>query len=854
MALGPGCAPPTGAKRKVPPAAGATEGVGAQGAKLSSPSLTSEPMPAPIPSREPARSEPAPSLGSFDAPLAIRALEAAGTGVCIADARRPRFPLLWANEAFSESTGYDREEIAEGDCRVLQWPDVESSELAASLTSLNEGRAAFVVLQHRRRGGLGGSSTVSFSPVLDDRGALTHLIGVQVPPAKAGTDPPSVGHHDPLTGLPNRVVLMDRISQALARLRRREGTVSVMFVDFDGFKAVNDRYGHEAGDAFLREVPRRLRGALRADDTVARLGGDEFVLLCENVGGEVGAVRVAERVLQAFEEPFHLADERLAIRLSIGIAIAETSNESADELVADADAAMYRAKDKGGDGLEVYDCELRERVNERVGLARDLRDAIGTDQLSLHYQPIVDLGTQQVTSVEALLRWEHPTRGPIPPDEFVRLAEDTGIIVPLGRWVLDRACTEFSEALREAGDRRIELAVNLSPRQLADVGLPEVLDQVMERTGLGPGRLALEITETALTQESDAPAERLWALRQKGVRIVLDDFGSGYSSLGHLRRFPIDAIKIDRSFIEGMGTQSADAAIVGAILPMARALDLSVVAEGVETEGKLAHLYALGCRHAQGFLFARPAPMAEIAPLVRAAGSAGAERQTHPGLRAHSARFKTALAAGDAERAAGVIAAALEAGFDGVAVQAQVIGPALHFIGDEWESGRLAVADEHLAAAIAERALAMVFEAMKIDSPEPRGCVVLAAVQGERHVLGLRMTSDALSAAGFEVVYLGADVGEDALLYAVERHRPQAVCLSSTLPAGARTLVASARRLRSRHPDIQVLAGGPAVPAVALRRSGGEVAHSVEHAVEIVSAGAPPLTESGSGAALAAAG
>ena len=795
-------------------------------------------MPAPASSQEPTGSEPDSLPGGFDAPLAVRALEAAGTGVCIADARRPLLPLVWANEAFSERTGLPREEIAGGSCRMLQWADTGSAELGELLAGVRDGESPVVELKHRRRR-LGGSSRISLSPVVDADGVLTHLIGVHEP-AEAGSPAPAAAGHDPLTGLPGRMVLHDRLGQALGRLRRRGGTVGLLFLDVDGFKQINDRYGHGAGDEFLRELPGRLRSALRADDTVARLGGDEFVVLLEDCGGEAGAVRAAERVLQAFERPFTLGEETLALRVSVGIAVTDAHDESADDLLAHADVAMYRAKRTGGDGLAVFDSILRERANERAGLARDLRAAIGTDQLSLHYQPIVDLARQRVTSVEALVRWVHPVRGQVPPDEFVRLAEDTGVIVELGRWVLERACTEFAAALDEAGDKRIELAVNLSPRQLADLGLPSLLREIMARTGLGRGRVALEITETALTDEADNPAERLWALKQEGVRIVLDDFGSGYSSLGHLRRFPIDAIKIDRSFVEGLGTQSRDAAIVGAILPMARALDIDVVAEGVENESKLAHLYALGCRQAQGYLFARPAPMADIAPLVRKAGSMSAERPARPQMGAHQARFKAALAAGDAENAGRVIRDALGAGFDGLAVQAEVIGPALAHIGDEWELGRLDIADEHLATAIAERALAVVFDSMRGVSAHRRGQIVLAAVEGEHHVLGLRMLSDALGAAGFEAVYLGANVPEESLLTAIDRYAPQAVCLTATVPAGARGLVAAARRLRSRYPDLSVVAGGPAVPAPALRRSGVQVAESVEDAIALVERVATP--------------
>jgi EAL domain-containing protein (putative c-di-GMP-specific phosphodiesterase class I) len=369
---------------------------------------------------------------------------------------------------------------------------------------------------------------------------------------------------------------------------------------------------------------------------------------------------------------------------------------------------------------------FRRKPETASPLEEDLREAIGTDQLSLHYQPIVDLATHRVVSVEALLRWTHPDRGAIGPSEFVPVAEEAGTIVELGRWVLERACTEFAGALHQAGDPPLELAVNISARQLTDAGLPVFLAELMQRTGLGDGRLALEITETALTRDGDAPADLLCELRALGTRIVLDDFGSGYSSIGHLRRFPIDAIKIDRSFIDGLGEQSPDAAIVGAILPMARALDLAVVAEGVETEGKVAHLHALGCRQAQGFLFAHPAPMDEVAELVAAAAGPRVEQRIHPRLRLARSRFKAALAVGDSGQAAGVVRDAVACGFDGLEIQVQVIGPAISQIRDAGEAGHLTPAEVHLAAAIAERSLSIVFDAMAAGVRVRRGARRLA--------------------------------------------------------------------------------------------------------------------------------
>ena len=292
----------------------------------------------------------------FDGPLARRALEASGTGLCIADARRPRFPLVWANDAFTASTGYPGSEIASGSCRILQWPEIDPSKLAEMLASLREGNVATITLQHRRHASHGSPSLVSFSPVRDAAGDLTHLIGVQASIAEEGPSRLAawtIANHDPLTGLPNRTVLMDRIGQALARLSRRAGTVGLMFLDFDGFNHINDCFGHDSGDAFLRDVPIRLAGALRTEDTVARLGGDEFVVLCQDLGGEAGAAAVAERVLQAFEEPFVLGDEQLSVRLSVGIALAVGAEETPEGLLANADLAMYRAKQDGGDGFEI---------------------------------------------------------------------------------------------------------------------------------------------------------------------------------------------------------------------------------------------------------------------------------------------------------------------------------------------------------------------------------------------------------------------------------------------------------------------------------------------------------------------
>jgi diguanylate cyclase (GGDEF)-like protein len=764
-----------------------------------------------------------------DGPLPMRALEATPTAVCIADVRSVGMPLTWVNEAFARAAGTTRSDLL-GSGRQLITGHAAAPEAVLEMSrALGAGRSWRLAVADPRL-------DLVLSPVRDPSGATTHVIGVQDEAAQvraAHREAQRLADQDPLTGLANRSALMERLRQAVARRDRHGGTIALLFLDLDYFKQVNDVFGHDAGDSLLQQVPERLRAAVRAEDTVARLGGDEFVLLCEDVEGEAAAAVIGQRVMEAFGEPFRVRDETFSGSVSVGIVLADSPGHTADTLLANADAAMYRAKQAGGGCFELFDSELRARVEGRVALARDLRHALNTDQLSVHYQPIVDMGSQRIVAVEALARWDHPERGSVPPAEFIPIAEETGVIVELGRWVLERACQEMTEALATPEGARVQLAVNLSPRQLADSGLPEAVSAALERTGVAPARLQLEITETALTREGDAPEERLWALKQLGVSIVLDDFGSGYSSIGHLRRFPIDAIKIDRSFVAGLGTRSPDAAIVGALLPMARALSLDVVAEGVETEDKLAHLYALGCRHAQGFFFAHPAPAAEVAPMV-AAGELGVPRPVRAALKPHQTRFKTALAAGDAAGATTAVRAALASGASGIAVQEDVIGPSLRWIGEEWEQGRLSVADEHLATAIAERVLGFVFEAVRDDRRPGAGRVVLAAPEGEHHVLGLRMTADALSASGFDVVYLGPDVPEEAFLAAIQRHSPDIVFLTATMSTTARRLVSLARRLTSRDAEIRVIAGGPAVPVAAMLRLGAEVAESVDQALQLV--------------------
>ena len=434
--------------------------------------------------------------------------------------------------------------------------------------------------------------------------------------------------HDPLTALPNRSLFMDRLDQALCRLDRRDRVLAVLFVDLDRFKAINDRFGHAAGDETLMAVGGRLREVLRPDDTLARLGGDEFVVLCEDLEDDRAAVRVAERVLAALERPILSGDHAVVSTASIGIALTRRSDTTPDALLRDADMAMYRAKETGRNRIEVFDNSARLRSQARVQTAEELRQAVDSGQLRVVYQPIVHLGQATPAGVEALVRWQHPRRGLLTPAEFIQVAEDTGLVVPLGAWVLRQACRDLTEILDRGtvgGSSELVMSVNLSARQLSAPGLVEMVERILAEYGLAPWRLCFEITESVLMDDVDLAIPVLSKLREIGVRLAIDDFGTGYSSLGYLRRFPVDIVKLDRAFVAGLGSDSAADAIAAAVINLGHALGLSVIAEGVETEDQLTVLQALGCDRAQGYLWSPPQAPAALAEWIAAKPSAQLE-------------------------------------------------------------------------------------------------------------------------------------------------------------------------------------------------------------------------------------
>jgi diguanylate cyclase (GGDEF)-like protein/PAS domain S-box-containing protein len=424
--------------------------------------------------------------------------------------------------------------------------------------------------------------------------------------------------HDALTDLPNRALLDDRLSLALRRTASSSGLTAVLFTDLDRFKPVNDLLGHDAGDELLRQLARRLEGVTRPSDTVARFGGDEFVIVAESLASVEEATSLARRVEEVVAEPFDIFGQATQVFASVGVVVVEGDGASAESVLAEADAAMYavKAARRGGDRRN----ELR--VTERRLLAESLRNAVRDEQLEVHYQPIVDVRRGNVVGFEALVRWHHLERGLLPPISFLDVAEDAGLDVPIGSWVLETACNQ----LREWSTRStpLTMAVNVSAAQLGSSELLDLVSSVLERTGIAPAQLCLEITERAILERAargaaPTPATSLDRLRQLGVRLAIDDFGTGYSSLTHVRQLPVDDLKIDQAFVAGIGRNKGDTSIVAAVIGLAHAMDMVAVAEGVEREEQLAVLRSLGCDHAQGFLLGRPVPAELATDLVASA-------------------------------------------------------------------------------------------------------------------------------------------------------------------------------------------------------------------------------------------
>jgi diguanylate cyclase (GGDEF)-like protein len=423
---------------------------------------------------------------------------------------------------------------------------------------------------------------------------------------------------DSLTRLPNRALFQDRVGHAILRAARRPGAIAVLFVDLDGFKGVNDTLGHGAGDELLREVAERLHACVRAADTVARLGGDEFAILLEDLTAQEHATEVAQRILDAIAVPFIISGRDTIVTASVGIAFNQTA-DTVDELLRNADVAMYAVKDSGRARYRLFASEMHSAVVSRVELEHQIRIACDLQQFAVHYQPIVALETGQLSGLEALVRWQHPTRGLLPPAEFVDVAVKTGAIIPIGRWVLDTACQHARHWHKRHPNIPFTLSVNLSPVQLFQPDIIATVRDTLERWNLAPQDLVLELTEEVMLRDADVAVDRLQQLKALGVKLAIDDFGTGYSSLNYLRHLPVDILKIDKSFIDGLTAGPTESAFGKLIIDFAHTLGLHTVAEGVEYPEQATVLRGLGCHFAQGYLYNRPLPAEQVDLLLDAA-------------------------------------------------------------------------------------------------------------------------------------------------------------------------------------------------------------------------------------------
>ena len=422
--------------------------------------------------------------------------------------------------------------------------------------------------------------------------------------------------HDALTGLPNRTLILDRVEQMLARSRRSQTPVAALFVDLDNFKSINDTLGHGVGDELLRAVAARLDGVVRAADTLGRLGGDEFVVISEEASLAAGPELIAERLLGALKQPFKLgADKQTRLTVTASVGIAGGDHTSAEEILRDADIAMYRAKWDGKNRYVVFETDMQDTLQNHMELEMDLREALEKDEFFLAYQPTIDLSDMSPTGVEALIRWRHPVRGVVQPDDFIPLLEETGLITEIGRWVLEEACAQGA-AWRAAG-YEIGMAVNVSGRQLDSDQLITDIEDALSHSGLDPAALTIEITETTLMRNIEETARRLTQVKQLGVRIAIDDFGTGYSSLAHLQRFPVDALKIDQSFISGLRHNQEGETLIHTLVQLGKALSIETFAEGIEQQHELSLLRDQNCDSGQGFLFARPLDVAATEAFLR---------------------------------------------------------------------------------------------------------------------------------------------------------------------------------------------------------------------------------------------
>lgn len=551
--------------------------------------------------------------------LRQRVIESSSNGIMITDATMAENPIIYVNPAFGRITGYESEETLGRSMNFLLGNDQEQTGFIEILAALREHRDGNVVLRNYRKDGTLFWNDLSISPVLDESDRVAHFVWILNDVTEREQHEELLeyqANHDALTGLPNRNLLADRITQALANAHRYNLQVAVLFIDLDNFKFVNDSLGHALGDRMLVIQAERLHKSIRSGDTVARYGGDEFVVVVSNLERSEDAASVAHHVQELVSRPLIIDAFEFGITCSIGISLYPKDGDDVDTLLKNADAAMYRAKEQSRNMFQFYASEMNERVVERMIVERHLRHALSMGELEIHYQPQVELHNGRIVGVEALLRWHSPVLGLVPPDRFIPLAEETGLIVPIGEWVLKSCCGQ-NKAWQDAGLQPLTMAVNISARQLQKKNLADVIAGILGETGLEARFLELEIVESMVMHDVESVSTIMKELKTLGVQLAMDDFGTGYSSLSYLKRFPFDKLKIDLSFIHDILTDSESAAIVRAIISMAHNLNLSVIAEGVESVEQLEYLRLHDCDDIQGFYVSQPVTAREFEVLLR---------------------------------------------------------------------------------------------------------------------------------------------------------------------------------------------------------------------------------------------
>ncbi len=536
--------------------------------------------------------------------LANRIIEETSEGIIITNTDGD---VTYVNEAFCAQSGYSRDELLGSNPRILK-SDKQGPRFFKHMwdTILEKGHWHGEVWD-KKKDGTDFPKLLSISSITNDHGEVTHYVGFSTDISdikRTEARLKQMAHYDPLTGLANRTLFRDRLIQALVKAKRSNKNVALILLDLDRFKDINDMMGHPVGDALLEKVAERLRACVRESDTVGRLGGDEFTVLAPDLHDTKEVNRIADRILESISEPCMISGREIFVSTSMGIALFPNDGRGPDRLLQNADTALYRAKERGRNNYQFFSEEMNEELMVRSQLESALREALEKEQLELHYQPVVNFTTGKICAAEALLRWNHPSLGWIPPQKIVRLAEDTGLIIPLGEWIFRRACQAVTE-WKKQGRNNFSVAINVSGLQLNRSNFLNSVRAIIDQTNVDPNSISFELTETVAMRDIETTSNIFQHLRDLGIKIIVDDFGTGYSSLSYLRAFPIDVLKIDRDFVEDIANSSSNRAIVSAIVAMGHSLDLKVVAEGIETNEQLCHLWALDCDEWQGHLFSK---------------------------------------------------------------------------------------------------------------------------------------------------------------------------------------------------------------------------------------------------------